>query len=57
MLVVAAIKQTEEELGRWLPTTEEVAELLHVKDDGGRHARKLGNVGQGESLFGFKSLS
>lgn len=57
MLFVPAIKETEEEISRYRPTTEEVAELLHANNDGGRLERKLGNIGQGESLCGFKSLS
>ena len=29
-------------------TTEEVTQLLHARDDGGRLERKLVNIGQGE---------
>lgn len=54
MLVITRHKKTEEEIRRWRSTTEEVAD---ANDDGGRLERKLSNIGQGESLYGFKSLS
>lgn len=48
MLVGFRCNKNEEEIRRCRSaTTEEVAELLHANDDGGRLKRKPVNIGQG----------